>query len=225
MALSIRIDGSPATFATGRERAWKKMLEGTIPECNLSGQEKGLSVIFCLEDLEPQGQPLDVDNLMEPLIFVLVGKKRWFGGRRPSVSWWRATKIQSPHVGCDLEISNEPAPPDLLAPGADVILNALFEGTLPTNARNANFAAWADEHASAIGRAWGYYDVDLTFRSPSMNIGEIATGPVKGTIDCLWPVWGGSAGSPQDWRIRTLQVSKPEATSPQESVLVRISSA
>lgn len=53
-----------------------------------------------------------------------------------------------------------------------------------------------------------FYFVRLVFDDANLNIGDISTGVAKSTIDCLYPVIGGTVGSPEDWRISVLQVEK-----------------
>lgn len=55
--------------------------------------------------------------------------------------------------------------------------------------------------------------VRLRFDSERLNIGEIVTGAVKSTIDCLYPIIGGENGRPEDWRITILQIEKSKAAS------------
>jgi len=55
----------------------------------------------------------------------------------------------------------------------------------------------------------GQYLILLRFDNSKINIGDIATGKVKTTIDNLYPVIGGVCGQPEDWRVNILlQVEK-----------------
>lgn len=53
----------------------------------------------------------------------------------------------------------------------------------------------------------GRLRVELNFLR-NVNIADIATGRVKNVIDCLVPVVGGKYGSPDDWRIDELLVTR-----------------
>ncbi len=55
-----------------------------------------------------------------------------------------------------------------------------------------------------------------------MNLGDIATGKVKSIIDCLYPVIGGNMGSPEDWRIDILEVTKGIKILPENAIRVSI---
>ena len=50
----------------------------------------------------------------------------------------------------------------------------------------------------------GRYAVTLEFGTSAINLGDIATGPVKSVIDNLYPIVGGTRGAPDDWRIEPL---------------------
>jgi hypothetical protein len=110
-------------------------------------------------------------------------------------------------VGCEIETFASP-PPELFASASDYLIDSTYQGQLPYDGRDHNFATWADERGSKLRRARGEYIAMLRFGSGDINIGEIATGRVKNVVDCLWPLIGGQPGAPQDWRIRTLQVEK-----------------
>lgn len=222
MTSKFWIPGVPAPFATRGEKIWKSRLAERIPECNTNGEEAGVVMRFYLPTLRPQGQPLDVDNLCDPVFSILVGRKLWFRGTRPAIHWWQASKNEAARWGCEIEISDDQERLNPFQSVSRYIMNDLYEGNLPFDARNEFFAQWADQHGSKLARARGEYIVRLRFGDTYTNIGEIATGPVKATIDCLWPVLGGQPGKPQDWRIRTLQVEKFVPNLPSSSVYVEV---
>ena len=62
--------------------------------------------------------------------------------------------------------------------------------------------------------------VELVFRGWGVNLGDVATGPVKSCIDCLQPVIGGPVGNPDDWKISRLQVVRENGE--QRSLFVKI---
>jgi len=215
------IDGTPATFATAKEFAWKRALARQIPSPTLQGQETGLLLRFVLPSLAPWGHPLDVDNLCEPLFSVLVNRLGWFNGRRPNIRWWRATKEGGEALGCAITVSTEPVPPAL---ASSPEWEELYTGPLPSSARSPEVAEWAHrvrhEHAPDwIPRSCA---LSLGFSRAAINLGDIATGPVKSFIDCLYPLLGGHAGAPQDHRIDSLTVTKDLAHLPEDTVFVRL---
>lgn len=201
------VQGNPATFSTGGERPWKETLNKTLPEPSLDLQERGLILEFNLADLMPQGQPLDVDNLCEPVFSILINGKGWFNGKRPNLHWWRASKQQRTPTGCRIKLAST-SPPSIQIP-QHLIFDDYFTGSLPRSARDPTMPKWiCDRMRNTRIRKDSSYFVRLIFDNTRLNIGEIATGEVKSTIDCLYPVIGGTAGNPEDWRIEAVQIEK-----------------
>jgi hypothetical protein len=77
---------------------------------------------------------------------------------------------------------------------------------MPSSARDAQFLAWVQAHGAPV--LDGQLAVALEFGGSRVNIGNVATGPVKSVIDCLQPVIGGRLGNPDDHRIVRLLVVK-----------------
>ncbi len=132
----------------------------------------------------------------------------WFGGRRPNILWWRAVRHLSSNPGCHITVfSTEPREIDV-APEM-VLLDAVFQGRLPADAQDPVIPSWLrSEKVEATQVNNLRFGVLICFRETRINLGDIATGPVKHVLDCLYPVLGGSPGSPEDWRIELLQVEK-----------------
>ena len=201
------VQGNPATFATKGERPWKETLAKTLPKYSLDLQERGLILEFNLSDLMPHGQPLDVDNLCEPVFSILVNGKGWFNGKRPNLQWWVASKKQKIPTGCRITLASR-SPPSIQIP-QQLIFDDYFTGLLPRSARDLTIPKWIyDRMTNTSIRKYSSYFVRLIFGDVWLNIGEIATGVVKSTIDCLYPIIGGAVGYPEDWRIETLQIEK-----------------
>jgi hypothetical protein len=214
----ILVEGIPATFATAREKQWKSTLFDNIPAPPTNGDEQGVIMQFFLPTLTPNKQPLDVDNLAEPVLSVLIRQAGWFGRSKPKLRWWSATKAINMPYGCSLTISSKGIPnlPHTLATYDEV-----YTGILPKSATNPGVAIWAD----TIARQKPYgipssLTLYLGFGSPSINIGEISNGSVKAFIDCLYPFYGGSAGRPEDYRISHLLVQKAVSGLTSDSVRV-----
>ena len=55
-----------------------------------------------------------------------------------------------------------------------------------------------------------------------MNLGDSATGVVKSTIDCLYPLLGGTTGAPDDWKVDNLLGEKGAPDAPAEGVLIEV---
>ena len=183
----IDIHGSPATFATRREQEWKRVLSDGIPKPSGDSNERGVNVTFQLTDLAPRGHPLDVDNLCEPLFAVLVGTRRWFGGRRPNIQWWETRKLLGDLPGCGLEVLPQHWPD---VPGDIPLIDETYEGAMPTSAKDRVLVDWAEQ----VGRRSDSLSeiklarLFLSFGSERTNIGDIAIGTVKSLVVCLYPL-------------------------------------
>jgi hypothetical protein len=58
-----------------------------------------------------------------------------------------------------------------------------------------------------------------------VNLGDIATGKVKTTIDGLWPLLGGVAGAPADTRISSLLLHRDDPKAPAAGVTIEVALA
>ena len=217
----FKISGRPATFATAGEKPWKAAIEQQAPRPNPGVQERGMELAFELPSLAPNGVPLDLDNLCEPVFSSLVNRLGWFAGRRPNLAWWHATKQAAERSGCEVRISNEgPLQPAPRSKG----FAGTYVGPLPRSARAEEVAEWARRVLGGQDALDDGADLAcfLGFGSPRVNIGDISTGPVKSVIDCLYPVLGGRVGAPADWRIQELFVCKGLAAAGENGVLIRV---
>jgi len=199
------VPGNPATFATRGEVPWRDALRISLPERSRGSNERGLTMDFHLANLAPQGQPLDLDNLCEPLFSILINGKGWFGGRRTNMYWFKASKSQATPTGCTIRILSSPP----TEPYQDSIFDGYFPGPLPRSAKDPDMPTWIYEvFDREKSNSDVSYSVHLKFDDAKINIGDISTGIVKSTIDCLYPIIGGVPGSPEDWRISILRVEK-----------------
>jgi len=201
------VDGIPATFATAKEAPWKLALKNALPT-GTGRQAAGLRLEFLLPSLSPSGQPLDVDNLCEPVFSVFINKLGWFGGKRPNLMWWSATKACGDPSGVRLTVEPGPAP-DMDTEFGQALFNAAYRGELPSSATDERVPAWLRSLGPfAVPRDSARLALRLRFGAARVNIGNIAAGKVKSLIDCLYPILGGSPGDPEDSRIDVLQVEK-----------------
>jgi hypothetical protein len=95
---------------------------------------------------------------------------------------------------------------------ADTPFDAIYPGPLPQSARDEVLSRWLIEHGARPIRE-GKVAVALGFDG-SVNLGDIATGKVKHTIDGLWPLLGGPPGDPNDSRIFALFLGKNMSQAP-----------
>lgn len=202
------VSGLPATFATAREKPWKTELSNQLSSPTMAGNERGVELQFNVLSLAPNGQPLDVDNLCEPVFSVLVGQLGWFGAARGNVHWWSATKRDGGPHGCGITISDARSAG---VPSAPPTLEGVYRGMLPRNAKEADVAAWASGLVRGATELPTRCIVHLAFGSNTVNIADISTGVVKSFVDCLYPILGGRAGAPEDYRVSQLIVEKGAA--------------
>lgn len=96
---------------------------------------------------------------------------------------------------------------------------------LPRTASDPAISSWIQEfqhEGMAVLSATGKLALYLDFHRQGINLGEIATGASKATIDGLWPPIGGTAKSPEDHRIAHLVVTRTQAAPSHEGVDVSI---
>jgi len=201
------VDGIPATFATAKEAPWKSALGDALP-AGSGHQAAGLRLDFTLPALSPAGQPLDVDNLCEPVFSVFINRLGWFGGKRPNLMWWRATKACGDPSGARLMVKPGSAP-DMDSELGHAFFNAAYRDALPSRATDERVPAWLRSLGPVdLPRDDARLALRLRFGAARINLGDVATGKVKSLIDCLYPILGGSPGDPEDSRIDVLQVEK-----------------
>jgi hypothetical protein len=198
------IAGRPAPFATAGERRWKDAIAVQVPAS--SGEYSAAMVLdFSLRGDHGWPSHPDIDNLCEPVFSTVINRLRWFGGSRTGLIWYLATNRPAADEGAMIALTSDPAP-DVASVVAGPSIAATWSDDPPAGARDALFLAWAQAHGTPA--AEGPLSVALEFGDSRVNIGDVATGPVKHIIDCLQPVVGGPLGNPDDHRIVCLLVVK-----------------
>ncbi len=205
--VAIHVTGIPATFATAGERPWKDALANQIPQATVQAGLCGIVLRFQLRTLTPNGMPLDVDNLCEPVFSVLVNRQRWFGGRRPNIAWWHARKSHDATTGCDILLTDEGL---ATLPNTPPDVSGIYDGPLPRSAKSIELADWSKmlPGRERIETGRSPLAVRISFGTARINLGDIATGVLKSVIDCMYPIWGGLPGRPNDHRISQIWVEK-----------------
>lgn len=218
METSIDIVGEPATFATARERPWKDAIGAAARAVPTPLHVSGVTLQFRVSALQRNGQPYDLDNLCEP-VFSALCREGWFGGKRNTIAWWWATRTLSHRSGVRVIPGTAPS-----ARAGTAGIAGTYRGPLPRNGADAHFARWAhhlaQQHSGLPSGA--RLGLALHFGLPTLNIADIATGRVKNVIDNLYPILGGRAGAPSDWRIDNLFVDKCVADLPTDVLRVAI---
>ena len=93
---------------------------------------------------------------------------------------------------------------------------------MPTRVTGFPVAGITPELSSVPSATSTDIGIRLSFAGAKVNLGDIATGAVKSTIDCLYPILGGAAGAPDDWKVGTLQCEKGARDAPAEGVLIEV---
>lgn len=195
------IKGEPATFATNSVKIWKLILAFAIPLCQGVNKYSCITLRFTLSSPTRNGHSFDLDNLVEPVFSVLTGEKGYFSGKRTNLLWWYAKKNIGTPAGVEIELSGDS--PLIRIKGTEIFKDE-YDGELPKSSTSEALSSWLISQGFRE-RTHERYGIHLIF-TERINIGEIATGAVKATIDCLWPIIGGKPRTPEDWRIEELMV-------------------
>lgn len=203
--LKVRVAGEPAAFATAREEPWKAELEAALAGVAFDPAGTVLSLDFVVSPRVGYPAGPDVDNLCEPVIATVVGRLGWFGGKRPAIVGLWARKRVGPRVGCEIAVF--PTWTDVGIGDVPVLLDATWAGEPPRSGRDLVFAQWVGRELRALPSPGSRVAVRLAFAG-RMNVAAISDGRVKNTIDCLWPVLGGTPGAPDDGRVSILAATQ-----------------
>ncbi len=117
-----------------------------IPESvDFAGEYNGVRFDFALDADKRRGQPFDLDNLCEPVFRVLVSDRGYFGGRRPNVKWWRATKLVGKPPGCTINLGVRPETDKLVG---RVMFESVYRGEFPKSASDTGIADWLEANTT-----------------------------------------------------------------------------
>lgn len=201
------VHGIPSSYSNPpRDAAWRAALAMTLPFAPAIMGSQGIKADFVLLPADWSRKGNDLDNLCELLFSVLINARRWIGGRRPNLRWYRVSKKPGEPSGCLVDVVESMAP--TFEPiGSLRILDDVYTGELPRNVRDPMLARWV-ESRSGLAAPRHAYSVLLQFESNTLNIGDIATGYVKAVVDSLYPVLCGNPKEPRDWQITILQVER-----------------
>ncbi len=215
------IAGEPATFATKRERPWKEAIRQAVPDGEACCQSGGMLLDFQVQSRQRGNQPFDIDNMCEPVFSAMINQLGWLGGRRPNLMWFRARRLLKAPAGCAARLEQGDAP-EFQPDGYRLAFRDVYVAPLPKSGTAPELPAWLTELPGVPSATNESVSIKLSFAGTKMNLGDIATGTVKSTIDCLYPLLGGTAGAPDDWKVNALQCEKGAAGAPAEGVLIEV---
>jgi hypothetical protein len=183
---------------SAQEALWKARIRELVPELSL-GSAEGIVLRFVVTSWKRRGHPFDLDNLAKPVLDAL---------GRPNAHFVEATIQLGTDPGVSIGTTSKPSV--LLAPL--VWFPDLPRGSLRWP--DVNPALLAVEPFGGISPLRVHLDV----HEPAALTDFDFTGFVKPTLDCLWPVIGGTSKQPYDHLIRHIIVTWSTARSSGVSV-------
>lgn len=204
----IWVPGKPALAGTPADRQWKEQIQHHAASRQAG---KHIYVRFQLpETASGSGAAAgSLEAYCEPVLAVLIQKLGWMGGKRQQLAGWRAVKaVEEPH-GLKIWADDRKAiePPEALY--GEPALDFLFEGTIPQKTTDPYLSELLKKMPMSLpGDERSSLAVCLRFGGSKINIGEVGVGPIKAILAGLFPIIGGDAAKPDDWRIGDLEVQK-----------------
>lgn len=181
----VFVPGEPALLLTGRERDRR----AAVQACGLNGLSS-VRLRFVVTSWRRHGHPFDLDNLVDPVLAVIAAPP----ARRRSL--WATVEVGDPP---GVSIPSGPPPP---TPG-----DALRVHLRDPPRRSVRTADRLAELLEAVVLGTDEpCGCALILGGDTKGLVFGFDGPVKPTIDALWPLLGGAAHNPADHRITDLRV-------------------
>lgn len=182
----VFVEGEPALLLARGERAWREL----VSACGLAALRRP-RLRFVVSSWRRGGHRFDLDNLVDPVLGAVSAP----AGDRQSV--WATVEI-GPKPGVAISEQTPPAAP---TDATTVHLAGPPQRSLRTIERLAELVdhmqLGADEPCACA----------LTLGADTRGLVFGFEGPIKPTIDALWPLLGGVAHAPADHRIQDLRVT------------------
>ncbi len=186
---SAFVAGEPALLLSPGETAWRD----AVRCCGVTGLTD-VRLRFVVRSWHRAGNRFDLDNLVDPVLRVVAAAPHL---RR---STW-ATVETGDESGVEISAT---APPRAPTNATTTHLSSAPHRSVRTTERLAELA----EHVPIGGDEACGCALTLGKDTPGLVFGF--DGPIKPTIDSLWPLLGGAAHAPADHRIRDLRVTVDE---------------
>lgn len=181
------VAGEPALLLSRHESRWREV----VRQCGTASL-RSTRLRFVVSSWRRGGHLFDLDNLVDPVLGVVAAPP----SERESV--WATVEVGDP---AGVEISDTPPPPPP-ALATTVKLSAAPRRSVRTAERLAELVEHTPlgtDEPCGCALVLGHNTAGVVF---GFN------GPIKPTIDALWPLLGGAAHSPADHRIRDLRVTR-----------------
>lgn len=186
------VHGEPGLVLSRGEAAWRDSVRG----CGVVDLVD-IRLRLVVSSWRRGGNVFDLDNLVDPVIPIVAA---------PEAQWRSVWAVVEVGGQPGVEISARPPPP--VPPSATTVhLRAAPRRSVRTTERLAELV---DHAPIGVDEACGC-SLTLGVDTPGLVFGF--EGPIKPTIDAMWPLLGGAAHSPADHPIRDLRVrTNPSAT-------------
>jgi hypothetical protein len=204
---SFVITGEPALWLTAREAPWKKQVSATLGPVILAPQSVHMQ--FAVREWTRRGNHFDVDNLATPVLNSIFGASA-AKDTRSSLMRWRATVRQSPSPFLLLDLFDDPGEA-ITRSQHHLVLDGTWLGALPidSRAKSFGFPEWIRDHIGEFkGSPADRFGVSLVFGDVVRDISRPEQKPIKPAIDCLYPLFGGTAANGDDWKVQILEVER-----------------
>ncbi len=203
------VAGEPALWLGSGYEAWKQILRDAIPPEGVA-PPAGMMLEFRVTSLLRSGHRFDLDNLVSPVFQALLGPRA--SAQRRSLTWWRASIAEYRPSALSLSFCDEPAGA-LTVPNGELVLDCRPPAPYPTDSREggSDFVECVRaELASYTSGPDDRFAVEIAFGSDVKDLSWVEERPLKPVIDCLYPVFGGTGGAPDDWKTFLLQVRRAD---------------
>jgi hypothetical protein len=207
MNRTFLVAGEPALWLGSGYEAWKRALADGI-SVDHEAAAAGIALEFRVSSLLRNGQRFDLDNLVSPVFQALLGSRR--SPARTQLTWWRASIAEYRPPSLALTFCDGAAAP-LVVPNSDLVLDCKIPAPYPSDSRGGGQDFVEALRAELRDHAPSHEDrfaVEIGFGSDVKDVSWVEERPLKPVIDCLYPVFGGSGGAPDDWKTFVIQVRR-----------------
>lgn len=186
------IQGEPQTLLSAREKLWRAAITDSKVEV-----WPELRLRFVVGGWKRRGHPFDLDNLVSPVLDAIGIEV----SQRKSI--WATVELGEPS---GVQITSESPPPS-----PSDCMRLLLENP-PLRSIRIVEPLVELTGASFLGELSAPCGCEIRVGGNTSGLAFGFEGPIKPTIDALWPLLGGTFRSPADHRIRDLRVVlAPEA--------------
>ena len=209
MNRTFLVAGEPALWLGSGYEAWKKTLAESVPFDHYP-PSSGIVLEYRVSSMLRSGHRFDLDNLVSPVFQAVLGKRA--SSARMHLNWWRASiaEYKPPALALSFCGGSTEA---LVVPNGDLVLDCKIAAPYPTDSREGGRDFVAAIRAGLGSHVPGHDDrfaIDIAFGRDVKDISWVEERPLKPVIDCLYPVFGGSGGAPDDWKTFLIQVRRDD---------------